>query len=131
MSYCRWSSDNFNCDLYCFEHCGGWWQTYVASSRQRVWFRMFHWITDKRIHSIRGKYAMRIPRFQTWHWPHWLTHKPIRHPLAGAAYEDPTEADMFERIWKLNQQGFKVPQHLLTEINEKPTNGVRDPTQEG
>ena len=33
MSYCRWSSCDFGCDLYIYEHVGGYWNTSVASHR--------------------------------------------------------------------------------------------------
>ncbi len=31
MSYCRWSSDNWKCDLYCYECADGVFVTHVAS----------------------------------------------------------------------------------------------------
>lgn len=33
MSYCRWSSDNFQCDIYCYEHCYGGIMIHVAANR--------------------------------------------------------------------------------------------------
>ena len=33
MSYCRWSTDNFKCDLYCYEDVNGGFTTHVASNR--------------------------------------------------------------------------------------------------
>lgn len=32
MSYCRWSSDDYMCDVYVYESCDGW-VTHVASRR--------------------------------------------------------------------------------------------------
>lgn len=32
MSYCRWSSDNWKCDLYCYEDANGY-ITHVADNR--------------------------------------------------------------------------------------------------
>jgi len=34
MSYCRWSSMNFKCDLYCYEDASGGWTTHVAYRRR-------------------------------------------------------------------------------------------------
>ncbi len=48
MSYCRWSSDNTNCDLYCYEDCSGGFTTHVAGFRLRLWTRFFYWLTDRR-----------------------------------------------------------------------------------
>ncbi len=33
MSYCRFSSDDFQCDVYVYESCMGGWQIHVAGSR--------------------------------------------------------------------------------------------------
>lgn len=35
MSYCRWSSDFGECDVYVYEHVGGWWDVNVAGRRWR------------------------------------------------------------------------------------------------
>ena len=37
MSYCRWSSDSFQCDLYVYRDVEGGWSIHVAKSR-----RVFH-----------------------------------------------------------------------------------------
>jgi len=34
MSYCRWSSDNYQCDVYCYADVGGGYTTQVASRRR-------------------------------------------------------------------------------------------------
>lgn len=33
MSYCRFSSDDFRCDVYVYEHCDGGWYTHVAGNK--------------------------------------------------------------------------------------------------
>lgn len=33
MSYCRFSSDNWKSDVYCYESCYGGWQIHVAANR--------------------------------------------------------------------------------------------------
>lgn len=33
MAYLRWSSNNFNCDVYCYANCSGAWTTHVAGKR--------------------------------------------------------------------------------------------------
>lgn len=35
MSYCRWSSDNFECDLYCYSDVNGGYTTHVAGRRRQ------------------------------------------------------------------------------------------------
>src|SRR5687767_6611694 len=36
MSYCRWSTDDFQCDLYCYEDVSGGFTTHVAG-RRKIW----------------------------------------------------------------------------------------------
>lgn len=36
MSYCRWSSDDYQCDAYVWADCAGGWRTEIAH-RRRVW----------------------------------------------------------------------------------------------
>ncbi|SRR5579883_3081343 len=33
MSYCRFSSDDYQCDVYVYAHIAGYWTTHVASNR--------------------------------------------------------------------------------------------------
>jgi len=33
MSYCRWSTDDFQCDLYCYGDCSGGFTTHVACNK--------------------------------------------------------------------------------------------------
>lgn len=33
MSYCRFSTDDYQCDVYVYEDVGGWWSTHVAGNR--------------------------------------------------------------------------------------------------
>lgn len=36
MSYCRWSSMDFQCDVYCYEHVGGFVAVHVAKRRHDI-----------------------------------------------------------------------------------------------
>lgn len=121
MSYCRWSSDNFNCDLYCYESDFGF-ETHLASGRRRVWFRLLCWLTDKRMTVVpksaeREKVVWRNNRrLTTWmlhRLPWWVTNKKINHRLAGESFTDNTEEAMFERIRMLYCEGFNMPKRLM------------------
>jgi hypothetical protein len=47
MSYCRWSSDNFLCDLYCYADVSGGWTTNVATRRYVGDIPPIDWSTDE------------------------------------------------------------------------------------
>lgn len=121
MSYCRWSSDNFKCDLYCYADCGGGYTTHVARYRWRLWFRIYCWITDKRIDICGDKF--RMPRYHyrdlIFDLPHWLIHKKIKLPEAGEAFNDTTLEKFRDRVGVLISAGFKVPDYVLPTIKSE------------
>ncbi len=114
MSYCRWSSDNFTCDLYCYEDARGGFITHVAGARQRTWFRFFCWLTDKRWNLESTRY--RTFRFNWIYFPQRLTHKNIKLPESEETFYDNTVEEFYERIRGLVKIGYKVPKNLLSEI---------------
>jgi hypothetical protein len=103
MSYCRWSSDNFDCDLYCYESSEGF-VTHVAGARWRTWYRLFFWITDKRYKH--PDFTWRANRFHLWFLPHWLTHKEIGLPEDGKTYTDGTPEEFYETVECLLNLGY-------------------------
>ena len=117
MSYCRWSTNNFNCDLYCYADCGGGYTTHVAGMRRRVWYRLFSWLTDKRWNA--GTFKYRTGRFSPFLLPHRLTHKKIRLPETGKTFNDNTLEEFYERVKGLIGMGYKAPDSLLRIIKEE------------
>jgi len=117
MSYCRWSSDNFNCDLYCYEDVSGGYTTHVANYRFRTWLRIFSWLTDKRVKI--NKHTLRCPNTSLWELPHWLAHKRIRLPDAGETYNDETLEDFYQTVKRLILLGYRVPNYVLKSIRDQ------------
>jgi len=117
MSYCRWSTDNFKCDLYCYKDCRGGYTTHVAGNRWRLWYGFLHWLTDERFDC--GGYKTRMDRLDPFFFPHWLTHKKIRLLEAGESFNDSTIEDFYERIKSLIRLGYKVPDYLLREVKKE------------
>jgi hypothetical protein len=117
MSYCRLSSDNFRCDLYCYQSSAGF-ETNVASFRHRRWLRLFYFLTDRRV-PISDDRTIRLQRWSLWGLPHWFTHKRIRLPYAGKFFTDATEQEMFVRILDLARTGYRIPASLREEIDGK------------
>ena len=128
MSYCRWSSSNFNCDLYCYADCAGGYTTHIAGCRWRLWHRIYAWVVDRRIDL--GDCKIRMPRKSyinlIWRLPHWLTHKKIRLPGAGETFNDVTLETFRDRIKRLVGLGYKVPWYVLKNIEEE-IEGKSDP----
>ena len=109
MSYCRFSSDDYRCDLYCYESAQGF-VTHVAGLRSVLtkplpppvnslddpdaWFKR---------HDAVMKIVDRSKRV------------PIGLAHDGETFVDATEEAMFERIRYLAGVGYNVPAELLDE----------------
>jgi len=109
MSYCRWSSDNWKCDLYCYEYCEGGWTTHVAGTR------------------IVGD----VPEVR-WDGPNWMdTHKAVGEflksaeyrniglPYDGKTFNDPTLETFRDRLLYLRGVGYNFPDYVLENIKEE------------
>ena len=114
MSYCRWSSDDFQCDVYVYAHVDGGWTTHVAGVRvvyreplppliaigDAGWFERHQRVLD--MHDT----AERVS---------------IDHPEAGQTYNDPTASACADRLEQLRAAGFVVPQYAIDELRaEEP-----------
>lgn len=137
MSYCRWSSMNFMCDVYVYEDCDGGWTTHVAGNRRAIppiptlpWptlrgktnapamgFIHDNWM-DKLIDSIKLK---------LWHLSYRLhmlslrpiPSRPIGLPCDGKSFNDPTPGDCADRLIALRDMGYNVPKHSIDALREE------------
>ena len=115
MSYCRWSSDNWRCNLYCYE--GGGWTTHVAG-RQRVGVENLppnplgiigkldpdEWMLRYKAHHV----ALES-----------LPFADIDLPHAGETFHDATLEEFKERLLYLRGIGYHFPDHVLERVNEE------------
>jgi len=113
MSYCRWSTDDFQCDLYCFEHTSGYFVTYVAGNRL----------------VYKEPLPPDVPFEDTEAWVERHTkimemaqegeHIPIGLPFDGEEFWDSTLEDMLNRIKELKKLGYVVPDYVIESIEEE------------
>ena len=115
MSYCRWSCDDFQCDLYVFEHCDGGFVTHVAKRRY--------------------VYAEPLPPLvpmDSDHVEEWIDRnrkvmamvqeaesRPIGLPHDGEDFVDATAAECADRLEQLRAMGYRVPQHAIDALREE------------
>lgn len=119
MSYCRWSSDNWRCDLYCYEDCGGGWTTHVAGNRlvgeipearmPRPGATDADWQTYGEAHSAQMK------------WLDTATREPIGLPHDGESFNDSTLAEFKDRLLSLRAIGYRFPDYVLDEVEQELT----------
>ena len=122
MSYCRWSSDDFNCDLYCYAHCGGGYTTHVASNR------------------IVGDIPPLEPDIMSDEWmPKYqdqmgfldgAERKNIGLPYDGESFNDPTLEEFLERLLHLREVGYNFPDYVLGRIMDEIVMESPQPTAE-
>ena len=109
MSYCRWSSMDYQCDLYVYEHCDGGFVTIVAKNRvvfaeplpSEVPFDADHchewYARHQQVMDLVGRSERR----------------PIGLPHDGESFNDPSPADCADRLERLRALGYKVPQRAI------------------
>lgn len=135
MSYCRWSSDNWRCDVYVYEDVSGGWTTHVAGRKRVIppipdisygWAPSFGgvWQPEKR----RVDYPTRWHAAAAWvvfgflsFW-HNRVHMaslrliPLRAiglPHDGESFNDPTPFACASRLKHLRLLGYSVPQDAI------------------
>lgn len=112
MSYCRFSCDDNQSDVYCYESCYGGFVTHVASNRvvykselpPEVPFEADHceaWLARHRQVSDMLAQADRVP---------------IGLPFDGEAFDDATAAEAASRLEWLRAQGYRVPQYAIDQL---------------
>lgn len=139
MSYCRFSSDNWKSDIYCYEG-GSHFVTHVASSKRALpaipdipfrWVPKFGatWNIGERkakypseLHRRASWFCMRI--WSLWHCLHMLSVrivplKPIGLPHDGESFSDETASECADRLESLRAIGYHVPQHAIDRLWEE------------
>lgn len=117
MSYCRWSSLNWMCDVYCYEDVSGGWTTHVASRRR------IHPPTDPGPMPVGGPQA---------DWSAWFERYkqaqaelddiplvPIGLSHDGESFNDPTLETFQDRLTTLRETGYTVPDYVFETIAEE------------
>lgn len=120
MSYCRWSCDDYDCDLYIYADVNGGWTTHVASNRM---------VTDaKRPPKVQKREG---ESFEDWlhrwakhhevvmEWMETAQREPIGGPLDGESFNDPTAMACHDRALELRALGYRFPDHVLEQLKEE------------
>lgn len=125
---------NWRCDVYVYEHVGGYWATHVAS-RRRVMPPIpdipFSWLPRFGAKLERGARKVEYPTAwhkraahfvyriaDLWHRLHMgcldlIPLRPIGLPHDGEFFDDSTPAECAERLRYLREVGYIVPQYAI------------------
>lgn len=115
MSYCRWSSDDFQCDVYCYADTLGGYATHVAANR-----------------AIPAEPLPPKVPFDPQHMDAWLARhekvmgmiaKAERHPIGlphdGESFNDPSPDLAADRLMELREAGYRVPQYAIDALRQE------------
>jgi hypothetical protein len=104
VSYCRWSTDDFQCDLYVWEDASGGWRVAVAARRM-----VFDEPLPPLVPTGSVDFVERcIARYQL------VSTLPYHHedldlPHAGETFEEPTASAAADRVAALRALGYRCP----------------------
>ena len=111
MSYCRWSSDNWRSDVYCYENVSGAWTTHVAKGRYR---EPIPQEPDLGLFDNGLSPDEWMKRHQTvMDYLETCGTDPIGLPHDGETFDDENAEAMLERLKMLRGAGYRVPEYVF------------------
>ncbi len=113
MSYCRWSTDNFACDLYCYEDCLGGYTTHVSAGRYVDKGPKIPELTADNVVEYTESLNSQLNFLAT------CKVEPINLPHAGETFNDGTLEEFKERLLYLRGLGYRFPDYVLETIDEE------------
>jgi hypothetical protein len=121
MSYCRFSSDDFASDIYCFEHCDGYFQIYVAGNRvvpcEPFPPRVEMTAANVDAYVARHQEVMRILDASL--------RAEIGLPYDGESFSLPDAATCADQLEFLRGIGYNVPQFAIDTLREEAAEAVK------
>jgi hypothetical protein len=109
MSYCRWSSEDFKCDVYAYEHCYGGYTTHVAGNRTVGEIPKVDWNADTDI--LVAQHRAQMAFLET------CERKDITLPHAGETFNDATLEEFRARLIGLKALGYHIPEYVFEQID--------------
>lgn len=113
MSYCRWSSDDFGCDVYVYEDCGGGWTTHVARMRVVGEVPKIGQLGDVPVAEFMTAHKAQMAFLET------AERAPIGLVCDGESFNDDTPGACAERLDMLLGLGYHVPQYAIDALREE------------
>lgn len=114
MSYCRWSSDDWQCDVYVYEDTEGFWSTHVASRKKVPSVELparVPWRGNVTEAMEREAVVRTILDAEPW--------TMIEHESRGKTFRSSTAIECAELLDGLKREGLSVPQHVIDTLREE------------
>ena len=129
MSFCRWSSDDFQCDLYVYYSVGDFYQIMVANGR----------------HVFDGPLPPKVPLLAEGggtNPDYWERHRAVDKmlerarivdiglPHGGESYALDTAEECAVKMEWLRDEGYNVPQYAIDAVREDGPSMALDDTED-
>lgn len=115
MSYCRWSSLNFGCDLYVYEDVSGGWTCHVAGYRIVGEMPEVVWPADgDRSPEALDRFA--ATRRAQHEFIMAAEKAPIGLPHDGHTFNVPTAGEMAAWVERLVAMGYRAPAYVAEQL---------------
>lgn len=112
MSYCRWSSDNWKSDIYCYEGVDNKIHIHVAASK-RLNVPEANWTEDKPIEQYMEELRIQSEYLKT------AELVPIGLTWDGDSFECDGYQEALDVLLHLQDQGYHVPQFAIECLKEE------------
>lgn len=116
MSYCRLSTDDFKCDIYCYSDVNGGWTTMVANNRTKEDAPPRPEANGVGIILTKEESLTFWNANATWSEANLV---PIGLPYDGQTFNDPTLAAFRDRLTMLRGTGYRFPDYVFDRIDEE------------
>ena len=117
MSYCRFSSERFQCDVYCYADTSGGYTTHVAGRRRTEPAPEMDLAKMAGSQAECDRYNAAMAEWEK------LPLLDIGLPHDGETFADPTLAALRERLVGLKALGYVVPESAFAAIDEEIAEG--------
>lgn len=126
MSYCRFSTHNFKCDLYVYQHCGGYYSIHVAANK--AWWHVPEFMYSrlsmflilrgwKKLNAVLWKLARPYDIAARWI-NAWSPRHYYKSEHAGKTYKTASAEEAVRILHKLRDAGFWFPDQVIEAIRE-------------
>lgn len=116
MSYCRFSSDDYGCDVYVYEDALGF-VTHVANNRLRFDEPLPPRVSFQDEDAWVARMVLVQKRAET------APREPIAMPHAGETFVDPTAEALITRLEDLVRLGYRIPTYVFDVLRNEIAEG--------
>lgn len=115
MSYCRWSDNDYQCDVYVYADSRGGYTIHVASNRPILDEDLppFVPLDEANIEA----WLARNEKLEAW--LDRAERRPIGLPYDGESFNVPTASEAADRLEMLKEAGYNVPQYAIDALREE------------